>query len=73
MINTELATNLEKSLPPFFTRKEACEHLYGIFKPKTLKNIDYQGLGPKDKQRIGRKVIYSRDSFIEWVNSYVNK
>jgi hypothetical protein len=73
MVNSELVFNLKENLPPLFTRKEACQHLGGLFKPNTLKNIDYQGLGPKCKQRVGRKVLYTRDNFIEWLNNYVEK
>jgi hypothetical protein len=73
MIDAELFNTLNNNLPPVFTRKEACQHLGGLFKPNTLKNIDWQGLGPKGKQRIGRKVMYTRGHFIDWLNNYVNR
>jgi hypothetical protein len=73
MIDNELIATLNSNLPPLFTCKEVCQHLGGLFKANTLKNIDYQGLGPKGKQRIGRNVLYSRGYFVDWLNNYIKR
>jgi uncharacterized protein YerC len=73
MLNQELSSILTKNLPKIFTRKEVYHYLDGFFTPNTLRNIDYLGKRLKVKQIIGRRVLYTRDSFIEWLNNYVNK
>lgn len=65
-----LFSKLQRSLPPIFSRDEAAKHLGGILKAATLRNIDMQGKGPKIKTRIGRKVAYERDSFVDWLRQY---
>ena len=61
---------LESALPPVFTREEASRLTGGLFKPRTLTNIDYRGSGPEVRVRIGKKVGYERDSFIQWLRQY---
>jgi len=54
-------------IPLFVTRQKAVEILGGLFARGTLANMDSRGLGPKVKIRVGGKIAYPRDSFIEWV------
>ena len=64
---TDLISSLEESLPPLFDRKAAVKALNGIVSIKALSNADANGVGPKIKMRIGKKVIYDRTSFLEWL------
>lgn len=61
---------LSDALPPVFSREEAARHLGGILKAKTLANIDFLGEGPSVKVRIGKKVGYEKNTFIEWLQNY---
>jgi hypothetical protein len=62
---------LESYLPPFFTRQEAAKHLGNVIAPRTLRNLDNKGIGPGVAVRIGHKVAYERENFIEWLKKYV--
>jgi len=68
-----LFSKLRQSLPPIFSREEAAKHLGGIFRASTLRNIDMRGEGPKLKVRIGKKIAYERDDFIDWLQRYNEK
>ena len=61
---------LAQTLPPVFTREEAARHLGGLFRAKTLRNIDVRGEGPSLRVKIGKKVAYERDSFLDWLRHY---
>lgn len=52
-------------LPHFFTRQEVAKILAGYLTVGTLANLDCKGDGPP-KLRRGKKVLYERESFIEW-------
>lgn len=62
---------IEKQLPPVFDRHTASKILGGILTPKTLSNADTSGTGPSVKVKIGKKIAYERDSFIEWLKNKV--
>lgn len=62
---TELLTNLE--FPALFPRVAVGRLTAGIIHPKTMANLDSLGLGPSKRWRVGRRVFYERDSFIEWL------
>jgi len=64
---------LKSSLPPVFSREEAAQHLGGILRANTLRNIDLRGEGPSIKVRIGKKVAYERDDFVAWLRRYKTK
>lgn len=65
--NTEaFFTALKKALPPTFSRKEAAAALKGVYTACALSNLDCKGKGPL-KLRIGRVVVYERDSFVAWL------
>jgi len=63
-------TKIGQSLPPVFTRDVAVKSLGGLIQAKTLSNIDNKGEGPTSKVRIGKKVLYEREDFIDWLKRY---
>lgn len=63
-------SRLESSLPPVFTREEAARHMGGLLSAKTLNNIDYRGEGPEVRVRVGKKVGYERETFVQWLRQY---
>lgn len=71
--NEYLFSKLRESLPPVFSREEAAKQLGGILKAATLRNIDMRGEGPKCRVRIGKKIAYERDDFIDWLQRYNGK
>ena len=48
-------------------RDKVAEFTGGVITPKYIANLDSQGEGPEGRIRIGRKVVYSVDKFIEWM------
>ena len=41
----------------------------GAINEKYLANLDSDGLGPKSRLKLGRKVIYAKAELIEWLKS----
>ena len=71
MNSTEIFfTKLESALPPVFTREEAARHLGGLLSAKTLNKIDYKGEGPEVRVRVGKKIGYERETFVQWLRQY---
>lgn len=64
---------LEKNLPPVFSREEAARQLGGLVRAKTLSNLDAAGQGPRVKIRIRKKVCYERRSFLQWLRQHVRQ
>jgi hypothetical protein len=58
------------NMPPVFSREEASKLLGGLISANSLRNLDCQHKGPDTKVRIGKKVLYERDSFINWLKKY---
>ncbi len=58
--------DLLPTLPKMMTRKEAQKQFGGLYTPGYMANLDSEKKGPK-KSRIGRKVVYKSDDFIEWL------
>lgn len=58
---------LRQQLPDYFTRSVFCEHVPGLWTPKRLANIEALGKGCKTKKRLSGKVVYEKESFIEWL------
>ena len=52
---------------PYVAREQVALFSGGALNPRTLANHDSQKTGPKDRIRIGRKIVYSLDSLIEWM------
>lgn len=70
---TAIFEQLEKNLPPVFSREEAARQMGGLMRAKTLSNLDAAGNGPWVKIRIRKKVCYERRSFLQWLRQYVQK
>lgn len=63
-------SNLKKSWPsPFVARQEIKKFSGGIMSVKYIANLDSQGLGPRGRIKIGRKVAYPVDALVEWLES----
>ena len=58
---------LRKELPPVFTREFASEKIGRIFSAKSMSNADALGTGPAVKVKIGKKIGYERESFLQWL------
>ena len=39
----------------------------GVLSPKTMANLDSQGLGPEGRISCGRKILYPVDNLISWM------
>lgn len=50
-------------------RAKVEEFTGGVVTAKYLANLDSQGKGPEGRIRIGRKVAYRVDKFIEWLET----
>lgn len=61
-----LISKISESLPPVFTRKVASENLGGLIGPRSLANIDHSAT----KFKVGKKILYERESFIEWLKNH---
>lgn len=59
---------LHRELPTTFSRQEVSKHLAGIYSVRTLANLDCLKQGPPC-ERIGRCVMYERESFLVWLES----
>lgn len=64
----EFIRALADELPPFIARTDVERHLGGIVKGKTLSNADARGEGPEVAYAVGRKVVYSRESLLQWLS-----
>lgn len=60
---------LEKTLPAIFDRETASLALGGVLSPKTLSNADAQGTGPEVRMKLGKKIVYERESFLLWLQT----
>ena len=59
---------LKESWPsPFVAREQVSKFSGGTLNPRTLANHDSQNTGPKDRVRIGRKIVYPVASLVEWM------
>ena len=70
---TAIFEQLDKNLPPVFSREEADRQMGGLIKAKILSNLDATGNGPWVKIRIRKKVCYERRSFLQWLRQYVHQ
>ncbi len=43
----------------------------GLINPRTLMNLNVQGLGPGGKFRMGRKIFYDIDALLTWMKDRV--
>jgi hypothetical protein len=58
---------LEKWPSGIVARSEISAFTGGAVCPGTLANADCEGVGPKDRFRIGRKVVYPAAAVVEWL------
>lgn len=52
---------------PIVARKEVGRFTGGVVHPKTLSNLDSQGMGPNSRFRMGHNVFYTVAEFIRWL------
>ena len=64
--------SLWREFSVFPTREEVSEKIR-VYKPRTLANLDCQGLGPDGRLTIGGKVCYPRDQLVIWLAGRVKK
>ncbi|HNQ85700.1 MAG TPA: hypothetical protein PKJ72_07275 [Deltaproteobacteria bacterium] len=62
-----LSILLEKWPSPYVARSEVEKFSGGILKARTVANLDSQGKGPKVRFRVGKKVVYTAISLIEFM------
>ena len=62
---------LYNTLPPILARQSVGKLTGGIIQPGTCANLDSKGLGPEGRFLIGKKVVYSRDAFLKWLEARV--
>jgi len=65
MDKQEVIEALRRELPPVIARHAIGRLLGEIVHPRTVANLDSRGEGPP-RIRLGRKIAYPRDSFLEW-------
>jgi predicted DNA-binding transcriptional regulator AlpA len=54
---------------PLVSRDNVEKFTGGIITQKTIANHDSKGTGPQGRVKIGRKVAYPVNAFIEWLES----
>ncbi len=63
-------SSLAKKWPsPYVARQEVEKFTGGMISIKYLANLDCQGLGPKGRVKVGRKIAYSVQSIVEWLEN----
>lgn len=67
----DLREKLVKTLPEFWERSRTTRLTEGIVNARTLANRMANGTGPSGAYRAGRKVIMTRDAFIDWLMARV--
>jgi hypothetical protein len=65
--------NFGTTWPEVFTRKTAELLTGGGVNARTLANLDSQGKGPPKRFRLGRKTMYRRDPFLDWLSGRVQE
>ena len=63
----------EKWPSEYVARTEVDKFSGGLVNPRTLANYDCLGTGPAEKIRLGKKIGYTVDSLIEWLNSRISE
>ena len=60
-----------KELPAIFSRETASRAIGGLISARTMANEDSKGVGPMAKAKIGNRVAYTREDFLEWLRRKV--
>jgi hypothetical protein len=63
----------EKWPSTLVARTEVGRFSGGLLNEKSMANHDSAGTGVKDRIRIGRKICYSVDSLINWLESRISE
>lgn len=64
----DLFTELERKLPPAFTRGDVPKFFGSLVTPGWLANLNSDGLGPKSF-KCGKKVAYTSKDFVDWLRA----
>ena len=67
MTKKELIEHLRKTLPVMWERIRTDELTGGVIKARRLANLSCQDKGPGGTFRCGRKVVMTREAFLEWL------
>ena len=71
-IQTPTFSGMAEAWPsPWVARHEVRNFTGGIVDPKYLANLDSLGKGPAGRIRVGRKIAYPVDSFVQWLEDRV--
>lgn len=54
-------------LPPLISRSLVGKITGGLIAPRTMANLDSLGKGPRKRVRVGKKVAYPREAFVDWL------
>ncbi|RJP45920.1 MAG: hypothetical protein C4548_03935 [Desulfobacteraceae bacterium] len=52
---------------PIVPRQQVGKFSGGVLNPRTMANLDCLGVGPKNRFRIGSKVVYRTKDLAEWL------
>ena len=63
--------SIRKNWPEVFTRKKAEQLTGGGIDARTLANLDCMQQGPPGRFKIGRKTMYLREPFLEWLRGRI--
>ena len=69
----DILSSIREACPLLVTRMEAQRITGNLVKSRTLANLDCLGKGPAVKIKLGRKVAYSRDSFLDWLSKQLRE
>lgn len=72
-IINEVVSKLEEKLPDIVSRKIISQMTGGLYTTSSLANMDSLGLGPTEKFKIGKKVVYPKDSFLNWLRAQITE
>lgn len=67
MSTVSFSTMADRWSSPYVARDQVKKFTGGIINPRTLANLDSKGEGPRDRVRVGRKIAYPVDKFIQWL------
>jgi len=54
--------------PPVIARKNVTDIFGGTISPKALANADAEGTGPLTRFKVGKTVVYPRESLLAWLD-----
>lgn len=64
----ELKTLADKWPSAWVERNQLGKFSGGLIHPRTMRNLDSQGIGIENRIKIGRKVAYPVKAVIEWLD-----